>query len=284
MSFPTEGPSPKRRRKSTIHDLSNAYDDVPSPYQSPSNQFTRSPSITTAATYPGRSMVGASAVGNSSAPISQHHPYHHHLHQQQQRPALTPTSTAASSSSFQTFSASPELASPQKRALGIPPTPTQPTRPPPPSRDASQTYRPIQPYIQPNMNGQRPHSGYPNAPEASSSSSSSILPPLSLSILGVEPLDEFIKEVADFVHHMITTRAAEYEHLGGVVEVEAKVGLLKERNGQRLALPVLVESSESVCSFCLNMATYVNVVLTPDAIDARFESNMTVVRLLSSKS
>jgi hypothetical protein len=63
-----------------------------------------------------------------------------------------------------------------------------------------------------------------------------------LSILGVEPLDEFIKEVADFVHHMITTKP---EHLVGTVEVEAKVGRLKDtRTGQRLGLPVLVESSE----------------------------------------
>ncbi|RXW25371.1 hypothetical protein EST38_g524 [Candolleomyces aberdarensis] len=74
-----------------------------------------------------------------------------------------------------------------------------------------------------------------------SGSGGAALPPLSLSILGVEPLDEFIKEVADFVHHMITTRP---EHLGGVVEVEAKLGLLKDtRTGQRLGLPVLVESN-----------------------------------------
>lgn len=68
------------------------------------------------------------------------------------------------------------------------------------------------------------------------------LPPLSLSILGVEPLDEFIKEVADFVHHMIVTRP---EHLGGVVEVEAKIGLIVDRAaGGRLKLPVLVETGE----------------------------------------
>ena len=79
-------------------------------------------------------------------------------------------------------------------------------------------------------------------PGSSGSGSASSLPPLSLSILGVEPLDEFIKEVADFVHHMITTRPPD---LVGTVEVEAKVGMLKDtRTGQRLALPVLVESSE----------------------------------------
>jgi polynucleotide 5'-triphosphatase len=68
------------------------------------------------------------------------------------------------------------------------------------------------------------------------------LPPLSLSILGVEPLDEFIREVADFVHHTIMTRP---EHLGGTVEVEAKIGVLKDKqSGMRLQLPVLVETSE----------------------------------------
>ncbi|KAJ3764358.1 CYTH-like domain-containing protein [Lentinula raphanica] len=83
------------------------------------------------------------------------------------------------------------------------------------------------------------------------------LPPLSLSILGVEPLDEFIKEIADFIHHMITTKP----DLPGNVEVEAKIGLLRERSGSRLFLPVLVET-----------------ILAPDAIDCRFESNMTVAQ------
>ncbi len=69
------------------------------------------------------------------------------------------------------------------------------------------------------------------------------LPPLSLSILGVEPLDEFILEIADFIHHMIATRP----DLPGNVEVEAKIGLLKEKgSGQRLLLPVLVETSMCV--------------------------------------
>lgn len=66
------------------------------------------------------------------------------------------------------------------------------------------------------------------------------LPPLSLSILGVEPLDEFIKEIADFVHHMIVNRP----DVAGTVEVEAKIGVLRDKaSGQRLSLPVLVESS-----------------------------------------
>ncbi|KAF9468650.1 mRNA capping enzyme [Collybia nuda] len=82
------------------------------------------------------------------------------------------------------------------------------------------------------------------------------LPPLSLSILGVEPLDEFIKEIADFIHHMIVTRP----DIAGNVEVEAKIGILRDRmSGQRLTLPVLVET-----------------VLAPDSIECRFESNMSV--------
>ncbi|KAJ7505436.1 CYTH-like domain-containing protein [Mycena galericulata] len=83
------------------------------------------------------------------------------------------------------------------------------------------------------------------------------LPPLSLSILGVEPLDEFIKEIADFIHYTILNRPPD---LQGNVEVEAKVGLLRDRaSGQRLMLPVLVET-----------------IIAPDSIDLRFESNMSV--------
>ncbi|KII90780.1 hypothetical protein PLICRDRAFT_106409 [Plicaturopsis crispa FD-325 SS-3] len=81
--------------------------------------------------------------------------------------------------------------------------------------------------------------------------------PLSLSILGVEPLDEFIREVADFIHHMINTRP---DLKGAQVEVEAKVGVLRDRqSGKRLELPLRVET-----------------ILTPDSIDCRFESNMSV--------
>jgi len=74
------------------------------------------------------------------------------------------------------------------------------------------------------------------------SGSSSQLPALSLSILGVEPLDEFIKEIADFVHHMIVTCPKDIPN--AKVEVEAKIGVLRERSsGRRLALPVVVETS-----------------------------------------
>jgi polynucleotide 5'-triphosphatase len=73
-----------------------------------------------------------------------------------------------------------------------------------------------------------------------SSSSTAPLPPLSLSILGTEPLDEFILDIADFIHQMIMTRPPEQ----GKIEVEAKIGVLKDRvHGQRLVLPVRVETS-----------------------------------------
>ncbi|KAI0632523.1 mRNA capping enzyme [Trametes polyzona] len=81
------------------------------------------------------------------------------------------------------------------------------------------------------------------------------LPPLSLSILGVEPLDEFIRDVADFIHHHICTRPMD---LGGVVEVEARIGIIRERDtGKRLQLPVRTET-----------------ILEPNTLDIRFESNM----------
>ena len=70
------------------------------------------------------------------------------------------------------------------------------------------------------------------------------LPPLSFSILGVEPLDEFIRDIADFVHHMIITRP-DFGGADAKVEVEAKVGILRDNmSGRRLALPVRVETSQ----------------------------------------
>lgn len=71
---------------------------------------------------------------------------------------------------------------------------------------------------------------------------SSQLQPLSLSILGVEPLDEFIREIADFIHSKIATRPPDLE---GHIEVEAKLGLLKYREADlRVAFPVRSETSE----------------------------------------
>ncbi|KAI0058272.1 mRNA triphosphatase CET1 [Artomyces pyxidatus] len=85
------------------------------------------------------------------------------------------------------------------------------------------------------------------------------LPPLSLSILGVEPLDEFIREVADFVWHTINARPPD---LQGLVEVEAKIGVLRDKqSGRRLALPVLSET-----------------ILKANEVDCRFESNMSAMQ------
>lgn len=92
--------------------------------------------------------------------------------------------------------------------------------------------------------------GSQNPGHSHSHSGASNLPPLSLSILGVEPLDEFIKEIADFVHHMIVVRAPNYPP--GNVEVEAKVGVLRDRStGKRLEMPVLVETSSFFHLFIL---------------------------------
>lgn len=79
---------------------------------------------------------------------------------------------------------------------------------------------------------------------SSATSPLSTMPPLSLSILGVEPVDEFIREVADFIHHMISMHPRDLP--GAMVEVEAKIGILRDRlSGNRLNLPVLTETSES---------------------------------------
>jgi polynucleotide 5'-triphosphatase len=81
----------------------------------------------------------------------------------------------------------------------------------------------------------------PSSDRARTNGTTSVLPPLSLSILGVEPLDEFIREIADFIHHLIATRPPD---LQGEIEVEAKMGVIKDRGtGNRLQLPVLVETS-----------------------------------------
>ena len=112
------------------------------------------------------------------------------------------------------------------------------------------------------------------------------LPPLSLSILGVEPLDEFIKEIADFIHHMIMVVSPNYPP--GRIEVEAKVGVLRDRtSGRRFELPVLVETS-MFCGFffyapilLIFLAVVIYEVLQPDSVDIRFESNMSAVRFLT---
>lgn len=115
-----------------------------------------------------------------------------------------------------------------------------------------------------------------NAPSSPSpSSSSSALPPLSLSILGVEPIDEFIREVADFIYHTITTRPAE---LQGDIEVEAKVGILRDKGtGNRLQLPVLVETSTVIDARHWHEIHLFSPVLSPRTTECHFESNMSQV-------
>lgn len=67
------------------------------------------------------------------------------------------------------------------------------------------------------------------------------LKPLSLSILGVEPIDEFITEVADWIYGLIVNRPS----ISGQIEVEAKLGVLKYKDGnRRLNHPVRVETSK----------------------------------------
>lgn len=88
----------------------------------------------------------------------------------------------------------------------------------------------------------------PNDPMSSALQQQQQLPALSLSILGAEPLDEFIREIADFVHQMVKSNYREGTNVR--VEVEAKIGVLRERaSSQRLALPVLAETSTSPSPF-----------------------------------
>lgn len=61
-------------------------------------------------------------------------------------------------------------------------------------------------------------------------------PALEHSIINVEPLDELIKDVADFVHHLIANRRE-------CVEIEARIGVLRDPKGQRIRLPVSTETS-----------------------------------------
>ena len=119
---------------------------------------------------------------------------------------------------------------------------------------------------------------------SSATSPLSNMPPLSLSILGVEPMDEFIREVADFIYHMIGMRPRDIP--GAVVEVEAKIGILRDRlSGNRLNLPVLTETSKPTIFAQAAVPTPTRgalwIVLSPNFGDFRFESNMTSVRPLS---
>lgn len=76
------------------------------------------------------------------------------------------------------------------------------------------------------------------------------LRPLSLSILGVEPTDEFILEIADWIHSLIMSRPA---GLDGQIEVEAKLGVLKYKDANaRLKHPIRVETSTSIKHLAIN--------------------------------
>ncbi|KAH9925358.1 mRNA triphosphatase CET1 [Epithele typhae] len=120
-----------------------------------------------------------------------------------------------------------------------------------PDRDAHTVDRPAKRARYSSPSSSAMHNG-----NRSSRSPGGPLPLLSPSIIGVEPLDEFIREIADFIHYTISTRPPD---AGGAVEVEAKIGVLKDRSsGQRIQLPVLVET-----------------ILQPNGLDMRFESNMT---------
>ena len=80
-------------------------------------------------------------------------------------------------------------------------------------------------------------------------SSAQPLRPLSLYIIGVEPTDEFILEIADWIHSLIKARPA---GLDGQIDVEAKLGVLKYKDANtRLKHPVRVETS-TFAAFCIH--------------------------------
>ncbi|KZT40602.1 mRNA triphosphatase CET1 [Sistotremastrum suecicum HHB10207 ss-3] len=111
-------------------------------------------------------------------------------------------------------------------------------------RRASRSLSDASPTLQglPSANGHDARGPPPPAPSV----------PLALSILNVEPLDEFIREVADWIAYHLKGRT-------DCVEVEAKIGVLKDRNtGDRIRMPTLVET-----------------ILQPGTPDIIFESNMT---------
>ena len=109
----------------------------------------------------------------------------------------------------------------------------------------------------------------PSHAQASAVRPPSVKPPLEHSILNVEPVDEFIREIADFVHRLVANRT---EH----VEVEAKIGVLRDDSGQRLRLPIGVETSTYLMEYVAVQLILVSA-LGPDISGIRFESNMALV-------
>lgn len=63
-------------------------------------------------------------------------------------------------------------------------------------------------------------------------------------MLNVEPLDEFVREIGDFIYTKITEANVQ----GNVqVEVEAKLGFLRDRRSrERLLLPTMTETSKLI--------------------------------------
>ncbi|KAG8917385.1 mRNA-capping enzyme subunit beta, partial [Tulasnella sp. 417] len=93
------------------------------------------------------------------------------------------------------------------------------------------------------------------------------------SILCAEPLDEFVLEIADWVHKMALGKTN--------IEVEAKVGtLIDTRSNERLNLPVLNETSgSSDLALSIMEVNYLAracfPVLAPEYPEIRFSSDMT---------
>jgi len=115
-----------------------------------------------------------------------------------------------------------------------------PPRPAPPATESINKKRRLSPREDPN----RPHQSEP-APGSQT---------LEPSIINAEPLDEFMREVADWI----------IQHTRGKqnVEIEAKVGLLIDtRTRTRLYIPIQVET-----------------IIAPDYPSVRFEANMSAVQ------
>ncbi|KAG8909994.1 mRNA-capping enzyme subunit beta, partial [Tulasnella sp. 408] len=164
--------------------------------------------------------------------------------------------------------------------------PRRDTPPPPPAPAHSsnalkrKATEPQQPYggrqpPQPSSSSAHPSSSA-NGGHGSSEPAAKKLRPDALepSILCAEPLDEFVLEIADWVHRVAQGRAN--------VEVEAKVGtLIDTRSNERLSLPVLNETSGSPnVSLSTPLAKcfaqiYSPLVLSPDYPEIRFASDMT---------
>lgn len=96
--------------------------------------------------------------------------------------------------------------------------------------------------------------------------------PLEPSFLNMEPQDEFIKEIADWVSYMSSGRPN--------IEIEAKFGVVLDKGtGNRTVhrMGILVETSKyQIINF--NIVNNGSTVLSPqDASEIRFESKLSAV-------